>query len=343
MTGESIFRALPCDCCGSSRWEYKFSEGGFDLGRCAECGLHYIAQMPTQEGRMMEMEHRRFGANRRVIDAGLQRDEETRYRGRFQHYVELARRFAPPGKWLDVGCGTGTLIGLVEELDIDIEGIELTPDRREAARRLTGATIYDRPIEALDLAEESFAVVTLTNVFSHLVSPARTFSHIRRLLRMGGVLLLATSEIGPGVARHHDYSWYLGDHLYFLGDHTIERYADNLGFQLVYREKKWAPDLLYRRQRFLTKGGSALRNVIKGACVYTPGVLPLLRLYMLKVRNRKNPHYVSTLLLKKVPVRQPGQIREPARVKDGPVAGRIIETAGRAPKPDDAVRSKPNS
>lgn len=194
---------------------------------------------------MGEMKKGCFGNHQCVCDARLHRNAEVRLRRNFQHLVEIAQKFAPSGKWLDVGCGTGTLITVAQESNIEIEGIEPTPDRKELAHKVTDATLYGSPIEELNLAPDSFAVVTLTDVFSHLISPARTFSCIHRVLRTGGILLLYTGEIGAGVAKHHNYSWDLGDHLYFLGEHTIEQYAVNLGFELVYREKKWGPDLLY--------------------------------------------------------------------------------------------------
>jgi hypothetical protein len=186
------------------------------------------------------------------------------------------------------------------ESGIEMEGIEPISDRRELARTLTGAKIHDRQIELLDLPTASFAAVTLTDVFSHLLSPASTLSCIHGILQAEGVLLLHTSEIGAGVMKHHNYSWDLGDHRYYLGDRTIERYALKTGFELIYREEIWAPDLLYSRDNLLIKGRSILRNMIKTSCVYTPGVLPILRLYMLKIKNKNNPHYVSTLLLKKL-------------------------------------------
>ena len=112
--------------------------------------------------------------------------------------------------------------------------------------------------------------------------------------------MLYTSEIGAGVAKNHNYSWYLGDHRYYLGDHTIKRYADRIGFDVVYHEKRWAPDLFYSRDNFLMKGRSMLRNIIKKSFVYTPGALPALRWYMLKVKHQNNPNHISTLLLKKL-------------------------------------------
>ena len=86
----------------------------------------------------------------------------------------------------------------------------------------------------------------------------------------GGIILLRTGEIGPNVRQRHVYSWDLGDHLYFLGERTAERYAAKLDLKLVHREKAWVPATVYTRQRFLLKGRSRLRNVIKATIVRHP-------------------------------------------------------------------------
>lgn len=290
--------APPCDCCGSLKWEYRFSENGFDLGCCTDCGLHYLSDVPLQKNRLAKMKGD-YCTNQKATSLKVCREAELGRRKKFQFLCKLVRKSAPPGKWLDIGCGAGTFIEVAMELGIDIEGVEPMPDRRELARRLTGAVIHDRQIELLDIAPASFAAVTLTYVFSHLSSPMAALSNIHRILQRGGILLLYTSEIGAGVIKRHNYSWDLGDHRYYLGEHTIERYADKIGFEVVYREKRWAPEILYSRENLLVTGRSTLRNIIKKACVYTPGVLTILRWYMLKIHNKNNPHYVSTLLLKK--------------------------------------------
>jgi SAM-dependent methyltransferase len=289
----------PCDCCGSFTWEYLFTEAGIDLGKCMECGLHYIAQMPQREQRITEMEAGHFADGQVISNARLHLQSEHMRQRRFQAYVGLTRRFAPSGKWLDMGCGSGTLIQLAQEFGIDAEGIELTPDRRALARQVTGAVVYEYPLEALNFPPDSFAAVILINVFSHLTSPSETLAHIHRVLCPGGVVLLLTGEIGLGVRKHHVYSWALGNHLYFLGDSTIDRYANKLKFQLVYRDKTWQPAATYTRERFKIKGRSKLRNLVKIASLYTPGVFPLLRWYMLSKKHAGNPIYTSTLLLKK--------------------------------------------
>ena len=289
----------PCDCCGALRWQYLFTESGIDLGRCIECGLHYTAQMPQLDRRMTELEKGHFADDKVFSSASLHLQDEHRRQQRFQTYVEIAHRFAQIGKWLDIGCGTGTLISLAQKAGFDAEGIELNLDRRTLARQMTGAFVYEHPLEVLNLPSESFAVVTLINVFSHLISPSETLLHIHRILSPGGIVQLHTSEIGPGVRKHHTFSWDLGDHLYYLGENTIDRYAKKLNFRLVHRDTIWQPAAVYTRDRFRIKGRSKPRNFVKTACLYTPGIFPLLCWYVLNVRQAENPVYASTLVLKK--------------------------------------------
>src|SRR5678815_4683159 len=135
MNRPSSFEAsLPCDCCGALAWTYLFTESAIDLGRCAECGLHYIAQMPDREQRITEMEGGgHFAGGQTVYGAELHLEGELIQQQRFQSLVDTTRRFAPYGKWLDIGCGSGTFIQRVQASGIVCEGVELTPERRSLA------------------------------------------------------------------------------------------------------------------------------------------------------------------------------------------------------------------
>src|SRR5215218_8920314 len=198
---------------------------GMHLGRCAECGLHFVAEMPTQDQRVDEMSEGVFGQGGHVLEAKKHLAGETIRRQEIRHYVGLAATYAPAGRWLGLGCGTGVLMQSAEEQGRSIEGIELTPDRREASAQLVKGHIYDQPLESLGLPGGSYAAIFMINVFSHLVWPSVILAEIHRVLMPGGILVLRTSEIGLGVRRWHKWGWELGDHLHFLGDRTIDRYA----------------------------------------------------------------------------------------------------------------------
>jgi SAM-dependent methyltransferase len=288
--------AAPCDCCGRRDWEFLLAADGHRLGHCSSCGLLYVSNRPSVAQRLKEIDQGVFGEGRRTNEARRHLREEQVRRQRYGSLVTLAGKLAPPGRWLDIGCGTGTLLRVAEEHRIAIDGIELTPARRDLAREQTSAQIFERPLEDLHLPDASYAAVFMVNVFSHLFSPSTTFAEIYRILVPGGILVIWTSEIGPGVKAHHMWDWGLGDHLQFLGDETIERYADRFGFKLVKRERAWLPDVLYSRDRLALPGTSRTRNAMKRLVLTVPGGYPLFRGIMMS-RQRDNPVYVSLLVL----------------------------------------------
>jgi SAM-dependent methyltransferase len=289
--------AVPCDCCGSKHWEYLLAANGYRLGRCRNCGLLYVGNPPSMAQRLEELEQEIF-SGRRVNEAKRHRRGEEIGRQRYQRLVTLAQRLAPPGRWLDIGCGTGTLLRVAEEHGIAIDGVEPTPARRDAAREQTSGQIYERPLEDLHLPHASYAAIFMVNVFSHLFAPSATFAEIHRILVANGIVVVWTSEFGPGVKPHHMWDWGLGDHLQFLGDGTIEHYADRFSFELVKRERSWLPDVLYARDRLASPGTSRARNTMKRLVLAMPAGFPIFRTIMMS-RQRDNPVHVSLLALQR--------------------------------------------
>jgi SAM-dependent methyltransferase len=282
---------MTCDCCGSANWEYCFNANGLDLGRCPSCGLYYVRQ-----AQLAAFQH--YEDTGILLDARIQMDDEMLRVSEFEEYIRTIAPFAPAGKWLDMGCGTGVLIKLAIERGIVAEGIELTPSRAALAREVSNAPIHEKPLEDLNLPNGSLAVVIAVNVFSHLRPPSKTLTEISRVLAPGGVLMMVTGEVGPGLRKEHNFSWPLGEELYYLGSDSIDVYNQKLGFKLVQRSRTWLPDFLYGEQRFREHGKSRLRNLAKTAILHTPGALPLLRSYMFR-KQRDNPVYSATLVLQK--------------------------------------------
>jgi SAM-dependent methyltransferase len=151
---------------------------------------------------MTEIEAGHFANHQVVAGADVHRADEIRRMMQLKEHLAAAHPHAPDGTWLDIGCGTGSLLALArDEFGIKGEGVELSADRRAMAKKVTGMNIYSDPLESLKLPAESFAAVTLVNVFSHLTSPRATLAEIRRVLVPGGVVLLVTGEIGLGVRK----------------------------------------------------------------------------------------------------------------------------------------------
>lgn len=286
-----------CETCGSGEFEPLFSQNGHELRRCRSCDLHYINPMPSYKTRMTELEEGHFAGGKSVLGANRQRFNEVRSRGQFQRYVDLAAEHSPsPGRWLDIGCGTGGLLECAAKAGYQPEGIELTAARRAHAEAV-GLPVHGAPLEELALADGHFAVVSLINVFSHLTAPSATLAEIRRVLSPQGVVILATGIISTGALRRHSPSWSLGEHLYFLGDRTTSRLAEKVHMQVLEEERRHPADVYYSKDRLSLRGSSTARNLVKSVIVTVPGVLPMVQAAMRR-RHHDNPVRPSVVALR---------------------------------------------
>lgn len=281
---------MSCDCCGGGAWNPLFVENGVHLGQCPDCALLFVDDIPAPTARMTEMEEGHYAGTQQINPADRQSSSELIMRERFQGFVDLARRHRDAGRWLDVGCGGGLLMTLARDGGYTVEGIELSADRRRLTETATGATVHGVPLEDVGYPDDSFDVVSLINVFSHLISPTRTFAELHRILRPGGIVVMATGEFTPGVQQGDMLHWNLGDHLFFLGEGTIDRYAEKTGFTVAHHHRRWLPDEMFSREWLRVKGRSGAKNAVKTTIDRTPGGLALLRTVMLRRQADSSAH-----------------------------------------------------
>jgi ubiquinone/menaquinone biosynthesis C-methylase UbiE len=98
------------------------------------------------------------------------------------------------GALLDVGCGTGLLLGRVRELRpaARLAGIDLSEAMLAVARRRLGdgADLRLADAEHLPQPDEAVDVVVCVDSFHHYPHPAAALSEMRRVTRPGGSLVL---------------------------------------------------------------------------------------------------------------------------------------------------------
>ena len=98
---------------------------------------------------------------------------------------------------LEVGCGTGIWLRDLVRWGAGPEnvfGVDLLPDRVEAARRLVapGVTVTQSDISALQFPNASFDLVIQSTVFSSILDDdrrRRTAAEMRRVVRADGLIL----------------------------------------------------------------------------------------------------------------------------------------------------------
>ena len=101
---------------------------------------------------------------------------------------------------LDAGCGQGKAFqGLVEHfqaqkvIGVDVDAAGLVLARREAERHGIAVELMESDLAAIDLPDASVDLVFCHQTLHHLVRQEETLAEFHRLLKPGGLLLIAES------------------------------------------------------------------------------------------------------------------------------------------------------
>ena len=108
----------------------------------------------------------------------------------YQRDVELVRRWKPSGNWLDVGTNVGTFLRLARGQSWKLQGVEPSERLANLAKEWWGLDIVNNFLEHANLPDHHFDIVTLTDVFEHVVNPQEMLREARRILKPDGILFL---------------------------------------------------------------------------------------------------------------------------------------------------------
>ncbi len=163
---------------------------------------------------------------------------------RCTHWLEqLLRRQLPPGRILEVGCGHGGFLFLLQQCGFSVVGTEMSPWVADFARTTFGVDVRAGLVEEQGFPENSFDVVVLHDVLEHLPAPRETFSFLKSLLRPGGFFLIQTPEYKEHLSyadlkanqdlflRHMERN--NEEHLYLFSRRSLGRFFSDLGYPII--------------------------------------------------------------------------------------------------------------
>ena len=269
------FSAAPiCPLCGYCETLQAFRDNGCSLRSCSICGLFFVHPYPD---RISQYARVSSGASDQIEIL----DCERRYLGERlyyeRHLADIAGECHGAESLLDVGCGTGYLLGALSSVPgLYTAGIELNAEAARFARQVSARPIYEVPFEEF-CSDRKYDVITLINVLSHVPSFDRMFRSMQDLLRPGGKVILRTSEMCRNVSRWNQVHWGIPDDIHFLGLDTLTFLCAKYGFAVVRHDRTPFEDELFRRSRWEQIGRSSLHNAIKAAGTRIPLALPILK------------------------------------------------------------------
>lgn len=185
--------------------------------------------------------------------AGIYDEKDTVYYSKFGkiscNYVSEYLKNIDYHKLLDVGCGTGYLINLLQYKDNTLfYGLDLSEEMLKMAKskNIRNAEFILGSADKLPFDDNSFDVVTCIQSFHHYPYPNEAMKEVHRILKKGGIYILSDTGVG-GIA-----AWIDNNILFPLmksGDcHTenkegISKRMIKNGFEII--EKKQLKGFIY--------------------------------------------------------------------------------------------------
>jgi SAM-dependent methyltransferase len=234
VNGSSI-RSSACPCCHGSKlqpWmkvEGRFPEesGPYDLLRCSSCQHTWLDNRPTAE----EMSFYYGPQYHKVVGHAGETSPK-----RWQRQLRVILKYKSEGNILDIGCSSGGFLASLKEGPWKLYGIEPSLPTAERARAITGGDIFAGDVADAYFPEDSFDVITCSDVMEHLYDPQEAFRRVYSWLKPGGIFYIFVPNIMSWEARIFRSHWFgldLPRHLHHYSASSLSRFADTAGFRKV--------------------------------------------------------------------------------------------------------------
>ena len=223
-----------CPLCGAGKGKpTRFDFTPYKLARCAECGLYFCATRLTPEGAAELYAHCDYFEGQGYDSYAVQ---EPALRLTFRRFLKkLNEAFPLQGTLLEIGCGYGYLLDEARPYFQRRVGTDFSLQAVKQAAGY-GAQIHQGNIDGLP-RDDRYDCIILAHVIEHVYRPVPLLRTIRDKLKAGGVVAVATPNIGSLWFRLMGRKWAsfkIPEHVAFYDRQTLNRLLASAGFRDIH-------------------------------------------------------------------------------------------------------------
>jgi SAM-dependent methyltransferase len=205
--------------------------GEFAVRACNHCGLGET--VPRLEAGALRPHYTDEYSTHGTKAEGTAGLRKARAQAKLRHGPFAALLRVPPGRALDVGCGTGQLGEWLEARGWDVTGVE--PSQHAAgAARARGLTVHAEPFADVVLEPASFDAILFNHSLEHLPDPLATLGKARSFLRSGGLVVATLPNFGSWQRRLFGTYWFhldLPRHLFHFTHNALRIALERSGLE----------------------------------------------------------------------------------------------------------------
>lgn len=139
------------------------------------------------------------------------------------------------GLLLDIGCGSGSMLKLMQSLGCCVEGVDIDPLAVENAKS-KGLKVRLGKIEDLMYPDNHFDVITMSHIIEHVQDPLQLLRECHRILKLSGHLIVVTPNSESLGHRIFKINWRELDpprHLHIFTPSSLHQLAKRAGFPKI--------------------------------------------------------------------------------------------------------------
>lgn len=232
-----------CLICGAHDWkrldQVRRTDLVFNVCTCRECG--FVAQIPPLSADTLEA-HYTNGYNERNYMASMEQIHETMIEPG-QHrltYMERMHALDTAKRVLEIGPGAGSLMKLLADHGLDVEGIEADPTAAQWIQENLGLNIFNGWFNSAfehrrkDWERNCFDLIVLVHVFEHIIDVADFLPKITRILSPNGRLFIEVPNILRPFSDQREWQHYCDPgHLYYFSANSLSKALRRHDFDVI--------------------------------------------------------------------------------------------------------------
>lgn len=181
---DKYFEKKSCPICESDNFSVKAESDNFVYNQCSNCEAIYNRTMLKNEV-LMEMYKSGIYLDyfkKLVVHGDKLRKEKLELR----KVKQISSFFESPGRVLDVGCGSGSLLKVCQENGWDVHGIDPSDSAVQIAKEKYDLDIHHGYFENFE-SEEKFDCIVFIGL-EHLQNPMGGLEKASKLLKKNGII-----------------------------------------------------------------------------------------------------------------------------------------------------------
>ena len=230
MFFDKYTKLRPCPVCNSSNELEIFIKEGGRYVKCQDCQMiylnpvftdnaiqNYYADNHTQQGELVESDTDDFYV--KLYNSGL------------EVIKQKSKNFST---LLDIGCSTGTFLDLAKKQKLSTYGVELNKSEYKFAKD-KGHEVYNDLLQKIKI-KNKFDIVTLWDVFEHLIDGEFYLKEIKKTLKSDGVIFLqipSSDSLAAKIMREHCNMFDGLEHVNLYGVETIKKIAAKCDLEIL--------------------------------------------------------------------------------------------------------------